>query len=666
MIGIGIDTGGTYTDAVAYDFEKGDVIASAKRLTTKHDLAEGIGAALDALPVSAVRAAAFVSLSTTLATNACVEGKGCRAKLVVAGLNEASIERAAHEGRYGFAASDVLALDAAGTFDGSVVVEPDWEEAARAREGFFEDADAFGIAALYALNNGGVVERHGAEFLERRFGKLVVQACDVAGEINVLERGATALLNARLIPLVKQFVAAMRRVLDERGLELPLRIIRSDGSLMSCELAEVRPVETILSGPAASVCGGQGFAESRDALVIDMGGTTTDVSVVRAGEPIVADGVRIGGWRTQVKGVFVDTIGLGGDSAVRRDETGRLFLSPERVEPLCVAAAKWPQIAEELERVGLRSAPGKLLPAHEFCYLAREPEDPSRLSEKERCVVGMLADGPLSLSEPQIVYYRKDLQRLEREGMVMRVGVTPTDAMHVKGDFAAFDARASRLGMRALLRRCDKDAPGAEEALANEIYELVEEKLFATIVRVELQQRYPKLFGGGLDGQISELISRTWRERAAAEGASLRLAFACRDALVGLGAPARLFLPAVAEALGAECIIPPHAEVANALGVARSRVRFSQTVRVVPVRAGDGITAAWRVHGQGMVQDCPTQDEALDAARKELADRCQAIARERGAGDDVHIEIDDPVFFSFESIGDHVTTEITITAHAVG
>jgi N-methylhydantoinase A/oxoprolinase/acetone carboxylase beta subunit len=104
-------------------------------------------------------------------------------------------------------------------------------------------------------------------------------------------------------------------------------IVRSDGSLMSAALSLRRPVETILSGPAASVLAGRSFADAEDYLVIDMGGTTTDVSVVRGGKPVMAEGgIHIGGWQTHVKGVFVDPR-LAATRAVRLEEE-RLSLSP--------------------------------------------------------------------------------------------------------------------------------------------------------------------------------------------------------------------------------------------------------------------------------------------------------------------------------------------------
>lgn len=119
-IGIGIDTGGTYTDAVAYDFDAQRVLAAAKAQTTKADLSVGIGAALDALPLDLVRSAEMISLSTTLATNACVEDKGGRARLLFIGVQPWIVERYGAE--YGLPSDgEIFHVDAKTTTAGEIV-----------------------------------------------------------------------------------------------------------------------------------------------------------------------------------------------------------------------------------------------------------------------------------------------------------------------------------------------------------------------------------------------------------------------------------------------------------------------------------------------------------------------------------------------------------------
>ena len=119
---------------------------------------------------------------------------------------------------------------------------------------------------------------------------------------------------------------------------------------MSEEFARLYPVETLLCGPVASVMGAGELTREQNALIVDMGGTTTDIAFVQDGIPRRAEtGVHIGGWDTFVKGLFVDTFGLGGDSLITVNESGRMVLSGERAIPLCMTADRYPEILPMLE-----------------------------------------------------------------------------------------------------------------------------------------------------------------------------------------------------------------------------------------------------------------------------------------------------------------------------
>ena len=390
--GIGIDTGGTYTDAVIYDFDQKKVLAKGKSPTTRNDLSLGIGRALDMLPEELTRRAELVALSTTLATNACVENKGGRAHLVLMGTNRKNLEWIGADKKYGIDYDHVLCLDTRGSFDGTEVEHPDWERVMAENDAFFAQAQALSVAELNAVHNGAVCETAARDALKQRYDVPIVLASELVSGLNVIERGATAMLNARLLPVVEQFMQAVTRAIEARGLKALKMIVRSDGSLMSDELARSRPVETILSGPAASVLGGRALADCDNCLIVDMGGTTTDISIVRGGAPRMTGGISIGGWRTQVKGVFIDTFGLGGDTRLYMRD-GRLMLDTRRVEPLCSAAARWPQVKDELNAL-LEKRRVHTLPIHEFLYLVRRPADTSRYAESELRLMDKLADGP--------------------------------------------------------------------------------------------------------------------------------------------------------------------------------------------------------------------------------------------------------------------------------
>ena len=216
-IGIGIDTGGTYTDAVAFDFESGNVMGSAKSLTTKEDLTVGILGALDGLPHDLLKQAEIVSLSTTLATNACVENKGGKAKLIFFGGDKKVI---AENGRkYGLPDVDEIYIQESYTdFWGGIAREPDWELFADNIEKEFNDLDGVGIIEINAMKNGAVVEKKAKEIFTQKHDIPVVCGHELFSELNCLQRGSSTLLNAGLFPVIKEFLDAIKIAMKERNI----------------------------------------------------------------------------------------------------------------------------------------------------------------------------------------------------------------------------------------------------------------------------------------------------------------------------------------------------------------------------------------------------------------------------------------------------------------
>ena len=478
---IGIDTGGTYTDAVVYDNAERRVIAKGKSPTTHDELSVGIGLALDTLPPELLREAEFVALSTTLATNACVEGKGGRARLLMMGTSRKTLEWVGADKKYGLDYSEVLCVPEHGSSDGSAKDQPDWDQIIGQNDGFFSQAESIGVVELNAMMNGGAYENAAVDALRGKYGLPVVRANDLVRGLNIMERGATALLNARLLPVVDEFVEAVGQAMKTRGLDIPRVIVRSDGSLMAEDFAVDRPVETIMSGPAASVSGCRALTQVKNALIVDMGGTTTDISIMRGGVPQMSEGIHIGGWRTQIRGVYIDTIALGGDTRIWLSDR-QLTLDTRRVEPICVAACRWPKIKDDLREL-IRRKRVHTLPLHEFLYLSKKPENLDRYTAGEIEVIRALEDGPQIIGGGKLDMYKPDSERLETEGIVMRVGLTPTDIMHIRGDFTAFDAEASRLAARFFLQLLPdlEDRPEDMEPLCDSVYCLVKKKLFESI-----------------------------------------------------------------------------------------------------------------------------------------------------------------------------------------
>lgn len=656
-LGIGIDTGGTYTDAVIFDYETRRVLDKSKALTTHEELSEGIGRALDGLDPALTARAETIVLSTTLATNACVEEKGGRARLILMGTDEKVMAWIDAKTRYGLRPEDVLCVDARTGFDGSVEEMPDWEKVMAGHDAWLRDAQALAVTELNAPRNGAVCEREARKALSARYDVPLVLAGELTNELNIMERGATALLNARLLPVIDEFLQAVRRALDARGIRAERMIVRSDGSLMSEVHARTAPVQTILSGPAASVVGSRVLAGSENCLIVDMGGTTTDVSIVRGGQPRRTDGIRIGGYRTQIGGVYIDTFGLGGDSrVVVRD--GELNLTARRVQPLCVALARHPELKDALRAVS-KNTKAATLPLHEGLMLMRRPADPERYSETERRLIAALEDGPMLLGERRVDVYNLGSDRLEAEGAVLRFGMTPTDAMHIRGDFDRFDAEASRMGAEFLYRRI----PGMEspEAFADAIYDRVCEKMYEGVVRILLSDAHPRWFKAGMDEQLKRMIHESWISDG---DGFFNYRFHTRAKLVGIGAPTHLFLPRVAEKLGAECILPEHAEVANAVGAAAAGFSARAKVPVQPLRGDMGSTDGYAVYAADETRTFEEMEDALAFARQAAAAQAEREARRHGADGPLNIVVRDDARTASSRYGTPVDLGVTVIADA--
>lgn len=584
-LGLGIDTGGTYTDAVIYDFEGQRVMASGKSPTTKEDLAVGIGRVLDKLPKEWLGQVEFLSLSTTLATNACVEDKGGRAKLIFIGADRKVV---ADTGMgYGLPpAEELYFLDADIRMDGTVDQQPDWESFARDMREFLEGADAAAVVAYQGIRNPSL-EQAARELLRERFNIPTVCGYELFWQPNYIKRGAGTLLNARLLPVIQEFLGAVRR--NMAGKDLPMVIVRSDGTLMSESFSRQRPVETVLCGPAASVMGGVRLSGSPDSLIVDMGGTTTDIALVRNGQPVTADGVTVGKWSTFVQSVYIHTFGLGGDSQIRLSKEAGLSIGPRRVLPLCAAAARWETVRSDLEDLAAARRTTHH-PVYEFLYLLRPLEDTlnrlkkGEFSARDEAVCRALGQGPMRMDrlaeQVSVDLYALDTGRLESEGLVMRCGMTPTDIMHVRGDFNSFDRRASQAGT-AYMASC---LGISTEELCARVYDQVEKTLYLHLLRTLLENQDP-YYRKDWGPDLQRLLEDSWNRRGET-APLLGLHMRTPAALVGIGAPTHLFLPEVARALGGICVTPAEAPVANALGAVVGHISATAQTEILPVEDG--------------------------------------------------------------------------------
>ena len=640
-IGIGIDTGGTFTDIVAYDLETKEVLEKGKSNTTHGNLILGIRRALDVLSPEHIKNAETVCISTTLATNACIENKGGRAKLFIFGLTNELMHRFSVQDNYGIPYEFVNCIDINSSADGLYIDEPDWDEIAAKHADWINDGDVIAVSELFSTLSGAPCEKKFKTLIESRFDKTCVCANELTNEINAIQRGATALLNARLLPLVQEFVQSIEDEFKNRGCTAPIKVVRSDGSLMSDEFSKSHPVETILSGPASSVLAGKGFTDSPNYVVVDMGGTTTDISIVKDHNPVVMkDGVKIAQWKTSVKGIDVSPYGLGGDTAIRLYD-GEFKLDTRRVMPLCAASSMWPSIKDMLRDL-LEKKHVNRYPLHEVFYLLREPKSLDNFDESERSLIVALKDGPCMIENLKercgIDIYHFDSERLEAEGVIMRCGLTPTDFMHIKGDYNLYDREASVLASEYILFCMGKkDIEEADIlALADTAYDLVHCRMFGCIVKTLLAKQYPKQFGNGFDEQMTFIIDEAWKNREKPAANLINSLMNTEFVLIGIGAPIGIFLPEVAKALNTRCIIPEHSEVANAIGALNANVRTVFKVDISQRLSSTG-SKFYIAHLPEGSQVFDELEDAVATAKVSAEKMAREMARLRGAEGEIKV-----------------------------
>ena len=576
-----------------------------------------------------------------------------------------------HGGSFGLRSPDeIFVFGRSGSFDGKVLPEVDWDGLKESSAEWLSDAESLGIVETYAVNNGAAAEREAKKlFSSLRPDMPTVCSSELFSGLNSVRRGAGTLLNARLIPVINSFLAAIERAFETLGVTCPVMIVRSDGSLMSRAFSRTHPVETILCGPASSVLGGMTLAGRPDSIIVDMGGTTTDISLVKGGQAVRAeDGISIGGWRTFVKGVFIDTFALGGDSAIRcRGET--FDICADRAVPLSLLATRYPYVKDKLREL-LSSHAVHTRPLHEFFTLVRDIENDPGWTGDEKALCRALKNGPLILRDAadavgREIYTIKS-ERLEAEGVVLRSGLTPTDIMQLTGDFSVYDAETAALGARFLLR-CMGRGDGEKELadFCGEVYDRIKKTLYCAIVRILLQNKYPALAKNGLSRELQDMIASRWDELKSGAGGYFDLGFTSSAALVGIGAPTHIFLPDVAKALSCQCVIPPDAGVANAVGAVSGSVSASVEVEVRPDHNASGIDGYF-VCAQSETRYFKQREDAKLFARDLARRLAAAAAAERGIKTVAAVDISEKDNAGFTASGIRVDLGSVITACAIG
>lgn len=568
---LGIDTGGTYTDAVILDTKDQSIVARGKVLTTHENLTNGIAACIDNLNFKNLENIKGVSLSTTLATNAIVERHGCSVGLLLIG----------HEAIGEIPTQYYEILQGGHDVKGNPRAALNLVEVCKVIESFRNKVDAVAISGYFSIRNPEH-ELKVKDLVHEMIDVPVVCAHQLTTMLGFHERTVTAVLNAKLIPIIQRLIQSVETVLRDRNIYAPLMIVKGDGTLMSEAAAKEKPIDTILSGPVASIIGGTQLTGVQKALVLDMGGTTTDIAMVQEGIPrINPEGARVGGWFTRVEAAEIDTYGIGGDSYISINSQDQLNIGPQRVWPLARIAQQYPYLTEELQEQ-LKSNNVEKTSNNADCFIRLKNQYPENLSDMEKEVIDALNLGPHSLLYLARALNKKsrfiNLHRLVDIGVLGKISVTPTDILHAKGVYTDYNVDAAEAGIKILARRMGKSYDGFMDLVIEKIVNSVCIAILQSLIQYEGN---PMKIEENLEAQyfIDKILRQKPNEILGYE-AKLRVP------IVAIGAPVAAYLPKVAEKLRAELIIPENAEVANAIGAVIGNVMEKIKILIKPSTEG--------------------------------------------------------------------------------
>jgi len=341
---IGLDVGGTHTDVVLLD--NSGLLREVKVPTDASDLFRSVFKGLDAVTegvdTGAIRR---IVLSTTLTTNAIIQETIPPVGMIVSAGPGIDPEHFRTNPHYACVKGSI---DHRGR-----EVEPVRPEEIQAAAELFRKNGIrqVGVVGKFSVRNPAHEVQMG-ELLGQSFDKIFL-GHRVSGNLNFARRIATTYLNAAVYPIHKAFFDAVLNSLSAKGLRLPLRLLKADGGNMTLEASVDFPAQTILSGPAASVMGAVAMAAGdEDAIVMDIGGTTTDLAVLIGRAPVLDPyGISIGPYRTLIRSLETLSIGMGGDSAIRLSN-GRLTVGPDREGPAMLFGGRVPTPTDALAVIG--------------------------------------------------------------------------------------------------------------------------------------------------------------------------------------------------------------------------------------------------------------------------------------------------------------------------
>ncbi len=626
---LGIDTGGTYTDGVLLDYRTREVLASAKTLTTYDDLTKGISTVLRDLRIETPGRVKLAGISSTLATNSIAQGKIKAVGLLLIGYDQDLLASYGLESK--FATKNFAYFQGGHNAQGEEKAPPDLEGMRQWVRENKEHLEALAISSYFSPLNPEHEERV-LQVLQEETDIPVVLGHQLSTQLDSVKRAATASLNASLVAVMHEFIQAVKSSMKDLGFNAPLMIVKGDGSLMPYTEAVKKPVETVLSGPAASTIGGRFLSSCSSALVVDVGGTTTDMALIEEGAIAVSDqGARVGDIETAVKAARIRTVCIGCDSRIRVTSADEFQVGPERVVPLSRLAMNHPRVGEEIVATADRQRSAGSQARMEYLFLARDLEPGTEVDgdPKKTALIELLQQkGPCNvqtvLSKLELNHsVQLPIAELADKGLIGQAALTPTDLLHFKGELEIGDERAATQALKYITRIHGVRAKDFADRILGHIVARMSREAIIFLARQ-------------ISSGLPEEVDGKWGEWLVSQGLNpdnphLAVSIASRYPLIGIGAPAEIFVSRMAERLRARFELPQHPHVANAVGAVAGSVIVDKEALVYVQESEQG--RAYMVQFEAEANSFMELEEARRFALRSVTRAAREAAEEAGAED---------------------------------
>lgn len=489
---IGLDVGGTHTDAALLGQGDGSLLASAKAPTRPGDVLPGILEALQmVLRGYDPRSIRRVCVSSTLGLNALLTGRNDPAGMLV-------VPGPGIDPRVFWGADPLFqVLPGAQDHRGNIIASPPREDIWKAlRHIAAQKTAALGVVCKFSPKNPELEMEIGRMAREELGPDIpIILGSSVSGSLNFPRRMHTVWCNASLAGISRAFILSLEQAGRDMGLICPLVVLKADAGVFPAGRAAVDPASSMGSGPAASLLGTWAFSGARqnqtgDTLMIDMGGTSTDLALMARGFPLLSpEGLTVRGRLTLVRSLWTRSIALGGDSSLRIGDRGEALIGPDRSGPPLaledkpgdLPGTRPPTLTDALNVLGLAqigdssksfAALARLAGQAEPCLpaSAEEKPGPASDSEKARALARRFVDQTLQQirEEADVLLQSVNSQPVYtiRE-LLISDPVEPEKAIFIGGPAAALGSEAEKaLGLPVLVPRESAFANAVGAALA--------------------------------------------------------------------------------------------------------------------------------------------------------------------------------------------------------